>query len=740
MAKPVYSDPSVSLYARFLEQKRAINHSNGKEAPLEDISNILYPFQRQLVQWALRKGRSAIFADTGLGKTLMQLEWANLTEERTLIVAPLAVAIQTVQEAKRLGLEVTYARSQEQAESAQIVTTNYEMLSAFEASAFGAVVLDESSILKSIDGKTKDRLIAMFAETPYRLCCTATPAPNDIAEFANHAAFLGICTREELLAEFFVHDDDGWRLKGHAKEGFYRWLASWAMMLKHPQDIGFTQTGFVLPPLSIEPVWVNGNAQAIANASGRLFLTDLGGITGRSAARRTTISEKVAAASEIINASAEQWIVWCGLNEEGRTLEQSIKGAVNLEGSDSLDVKVDAIQRFIEGGIRVLVTKTKIAGFGLNLQHCHNMLFLGLNDSYESYYQAIRRCWRHKQANPVTVKIVMAEIERSILENVMRKEKQAEEVSRRMVESVAGYEMEALGLMTHAKNDYLESVVHGEDWTLYQGDCVERLQNLEASSIDFTVFSPPFLSLYVYSDSERDIGNNKAEHEFFRHFDYFLNGMLRVMKPGRNVACHVSQVPSTLVRDGVIGLKDFRGKTIEAFQRSGFIYHGEVVIDKDPQAQAIRTKSKGLLFVQLKKDSSWLRPALADYILVFRKPGENAVPIKPDISNNEWIEWARPIWYGIRESDTLNVAEARSDKDERHIAPLQLGTIERCIRLWSNKGETVLSPFAGIGSEGYQAIKLGRKFIGIELKEKYADVAVQNLQKAEFAKSQAYLL
>jgi DNA modification methylase len=235
------------------------------------------------------------------------------------------------------------------------------------------------------------------------------------------------------------------------------------------------------------------------------------------------------------------------------------------------------------------------------------------------------------------------------------------------------------------------------------------------------------------------MGNCATAEEFFAHFGFLQRELLRVTQPGRLSCCHVAQVPAMLARDGYIGMKDFRGQTIESFQAAGWIYHGEVCIDKDPQAQAIRTKSKGLLFVQMRKDSSWSRPAMADYVLFFRKPGDNPTPIQPDITKDQWIQWARPIWYGIRESDTLQVASARSDEDERHICPLQLGTIERCIRLWSNEGETVLSPFTGIGSEGYEAVRLGRRFIGFELKPQYAAVAARNLRQAEQEKTQGAL-
>jgi DNA modification methylase len=279
----------------------------------------------------------------------------------------------------------------------------------------------------------------------------------------------------------------------------------------------------------------------------------------------------------------------------------------------------------------------------------------------------------------------------------------------------------------------------GTDWMLVNGDCVEELSKLDADSVDLSIFSPPFQSLFVYTATERDIGNCATHEEFIEHLGYFIDGLLRVMKPGRLACCHIAQVTSTKATHGVIGLIDLRGAVTAAFVKAGFIYHGDVCIDKDPQAQAIRTHSKALLFVQLRKDSSWLRPALADYILVFRKPGDNAVPIHPDLTNNEWIEWARPIWYGIKETDTLNTAVAKENDDERHICPLQLGTIERCVRLWSNPGELVLSPFAGIGSEGYEAVRLGRRFVGVELKPSYAATAARNLRVAESLKQQGAL-
>lgn len=272
---------------------------------------------------------------------------------------------------------------------------------------------------------------------------------------------------------------------------------------------------------------------------------------------------------------------------------------------------------------------------------------------------------------------------------------------------------------------------HGKDWTLYNGDSVEVLPAIPSASVALSIYSPPFASLYVYSPSERDLGNSSSRGQFWDHFGYVIREVLRVTWPGRLTAVHVANIAKTISSNGVIGVEDFRGDTIRAYEAEGWVFHGEFAIQKNPQAAAIRTHAKGLLFVQLGKDSAAMRPTLLDFVLLFRKPGDNAVPVKPDVTNDEWIEWAHGVWLGIRESDTLNLAEGRDNADERHICALQLGVIERAIRLWSNRGEVVLTPFAGIGSEVYQAVKLGRKGVGIELKPRYFQAAVRNCQRAE---------
>jgi superfamily II DNA or RNA helicase len=450
-------------YADFLASKRAVVQPCGVDAPAEAITPYAKPHQRDLIRWSLRKGRAAVFADTGLGKTLVQLEWARLIGERVLILAPLAVARQTVAEGERFGISVTYARSQAEVGDG-ITITNYEMLHAFDPAAFGAVVLDESSILKNFEGKTRTALIRAFRDTPYRLACTATPAPNDIAEMANHAEFLGVMKREEMLATYFVkapkkvngkivEKQATWRLKGHAREPFYRWLASWAMSLKRPGDLGYPNDGYDLPPLDIVRVLVSTDW----TPPGQLFPTTLKGIGERVAVRRDTLADRVEAAAELILAEPDEpWIAWVGLNEEGAALAARIPGAELVEGSQPADEKVDRLTAFVRGDARVMVTKPSIAGLGLNLQRCARMVFVGLSDSYEAYYQAIRRCWRYGQRRPVRAFVVVSEPEEAIYVNVKRKQAEAETMTTELVRRVAAYELAEL----HGQAES-DTMIHG---------------------------------------------------------------------------------------------------------------------------------------------------------------------------------------------------------------------------------------------------------------------------------------
>lgn len=723
----------MTNYAEFLNAKKPRVEACGIEPG--PINPILFDWQADIVRWALRRGRAALFEDCGLGKSFQQVEWLRqMTDIRGLILAPLSVAQQTIQEAARLGVEIRFV--DEPVESSGLFVTNYQKLRKFADAIKGgwvdSIVLDESSILKSLDGKTRGLLLDLAPHVPHRLCCTATPAPNDLTELANHAEFLGAMSRAEMLATFFVHDSersgaDGWRLKGHAKEDFWRWVAQWAVYLRRPSDLGYEDGGFQLPALDIRSEMV----MADFVPDGQLFAGLTGGVQGRIKARRATLADRVRRAAEIINATGEQWIVWHALNAEGSELAAMLgPDCALIEGSTPDDRKVEMELKWRAGVTKALITKGSIFGWGLNWQHCHNVLYLGLGDSFEQWYQSVRRCWRFGQERPVNVVIVTSDAESEIVDNVQRKERQAEEMAQGIIDAMRGAQIENFRGKQERKGIYKLRTEKGSNWEMRLGDCVERIKEIETAAIGLSVFSPPFAKLYTYSASERDMGNCKDYDQFFKHFGFLIPELLRVTMPGRRCCVHAQDIALTKVNDGVIGIKDFsRDITIE-FERHGWIYDGRITIDKDPQAQAIRTKAKALMFTQKNKDSAWSRPAMADYILLFRKPGENPQPIKTDVSNDEWIKFARPIWYGIEESDTLNYQTARESADERHICPLQLGTIERCVRLWSNRGDLVLSPFAGIGSEGYVSLQHSRRFIGIELKESYFNQAVKNLQAA----------
>jgi len=755
-------EKEIMEYNQFIEGKHIKSQSRGIDVDQSEINAKLFPFQRDVTACALRKGRALLGLDTGLGKTYCQLEWARLVIKhgavnRVLIVAPLSVARQTVRMSHDIDVTVTYVRGQAEVEDSGIYITNYEMIDKFDASRFGGVVLDESSILKALDGKTRLTLTSMFHDTPFRLCCTATPAPNDETEIGNHAEFLGVMRNNEMLATFFVHankvEDDivqlgngktahvktkqagskgqEWRLRNYGRQEFYRWLSSWAMMIQKPSDLGYEDNGFILPALNISPIFCDVDYCP----EGQLFFTGLSGIQDRTKIRRETLGARVETAAWLVNESDEQWIVWCGLQSESDTMTESIEGAIEVKGADSSEDKAAMLEEFQDGKYRVLVTKPKIAGFGMNFQNSHNMVFVGLGDSWESYYQCIRREWRYGQTAPVNVYIVLSEIERQIFDNVMRKERAAQEMKDALISNIELYEKEELGMVKIELANYTEDIVTGEGWTAMLGDSCVRLKELAGDSIDMSVYSPPFADLYTYSASERDLGNSRNWDEFFEHYSFIIQELYRVHKPGCVTCVHTADIPALQMKDGYIGLRDFPGEVIKAYQAQGWIYHGWAVVTKNPQAQAIRTKAKALLFVQLKKDSSCSRPAILDRILFFKKPGDRDVPVTPvergEIDNERWIEWAGGIWTGISESNTLQYTTARAADDEKHICPLQLGTIERCIKLYSNPGELVLTPFMGIGSEVYQAIKFGRRGIGIELKESYFNIAVNNLRNVE---------
>lgn len=717
-------------YAEFLESKAIVEQPTGLDE-IPEINPMLYPFQRDIVAWALRRGRAAIWADCGLGKTPMQVEWAKHVPGDVLILAPLAVAQQTVREGEKFGVEVRYCREQSQVEPG-ITITNYEMLDRFDPAAFAGVVLDESSILKAYNGKTRTQIIESFAQTPFRLACTATPAPNDYMELGNHAEFVGAMKRMEMLSMFFVHDGgetQKWRLKGHAQSEYWKWVCSWAVMLRKPSDIGYEDGRFILPPMTIHEAVVKSEAAT----EGCLFAMQAQTLPERIQARRDTAEARCMHAAEIVNDSDDTWLLWCNLNSESEMLAKAIPDAVEVKGSDSLEFKSRALMDFAAGKIRVLVSKPSIAGFGMNFQVCSHMAFVGLSDSWEQYYQATRRCWRFGQDRDVHVHIITADREGAIVANIKRKEADADRMLSEMVTNMQDITQKNIKGTTRDSSEYKRDHESGKRWDLYLGDCVDVLRDQPADSLHYSVFSPPFASLYTYSNSDRDMGNCKDMGEFLGQFQYVIQELYRTIMPGRLVSVHCMDMPTSKQHHGVIGVQDFRGDIIRGFQREGWIFHSSVCIWKDPVTAMQRTKALGLLHKQIKKDSCMSRQGFPDYVVTFRKPGDN--PERVEHTNETfpvsvWQRYASPVWMDIDPSDTLQYRAAREHDDERHICPLQLGVIKRCIELWTNENDIVFSPFAGIGSEGHCAVEMQRRFIGAELKESYFRQAVRNLRAA----------
>jgi superfamily II DNA or RNA helicase len=425
-------------YEEFIKRKSAGGDVTGLDGH-GTIAGHLFDHQKDIVKWALSRGRAAVFADTGLGKTAIFLEWAThvAVRGRVLILAPLAVAEQIVREGSKFGTACKYLREDDG--STPIVVTNYDMLHAFDPSKFVGVVLDESSILKAYTGKIRTQIIESFAATPYRLACTATPAPNDHTELGNHAEFLGIKSRVEMLAEYFVHDGgetQKWRLKGHAQDVFWEWVSSWACVIRRPSDLGYSDDGFKLPPLRMHEHVIPVDHED-AKQIGMLFAPEARTLSDQRATRRMTMDARVKVAAELA-ACDDPVLVWCELNDEADAITKSIPDAVQVKGSDSPEDKVDRLLGFAEGRYRVLVTKASIAGFGMNWQHCARMVFAGVSHSYEQTYQAIRRCWRFGQQRPVDVYVIRAETEGAIVANLRRKEADAERMAESMAEQMRG--------------------------------------------------------------------------------------------------------------------------------------------------------------------------------------------------------------------------------------------------------------------------------------------------------------
>lgn len=717
-------------YKDFLERKQKTHIESGFELDESELNKNMFDFQKFIVKRALKAGKYAIFADCGLGKTLMQLEWAyqvtKATNKRVLILAPLVVVEQTKREALKFGIDIDY-----------VDADNYEQLENIDSYNYGGVVLDESSILKNFEGATKNLILEKFKYTQYKLACTATPSPNDPMELGNHSEFLDVMSRNEMLAMYFVHDGGEtakWRLKGHAVKLFYQFIGTWAIMLNKPQDIGFEMIGYDLPTLNlIEKQIITPNRD-----NGQLFNDAIISATNFNSELRLTKTERLNEVVNIINSRPdENFIIWVKQNEEGEMLRKLLPESIEVKGSDTNEWKKEKLLGFANNEFRILITKTKIASFGMNFQNCRNQIFASLDFSFEGLYQAIRRSYRFGQKNEVNIFLITTDTMANVKQAIDTKQKQFEimqdEMAKAINANLNGHLMSAGNFDTETEEN--------EWYKIKRGDCVQLIKQLPNESVGLSVFSPPFAELYTYSSHLEDMGNSKDYNEFLTQFGFLIKELYRVLISGRNVAVHCMDLPIQKGKEGFIGLRDFSGMILRAFEEAGFIYASRVTIWKDPVVEMQRTKALGLLHKQIKKDSTMSRVGIPDYVMIFRKDGERNNPVtNTDLPVDLWQKYASPVWMDIDYGNTLQgYRDGRDGNDEKHICPLQLDTIERLIHLYSNKGDTVFTPFMGIGSEVFQAVKMNRKGVGFELKESYYDLAKKNLLHAIEEKKQVSL-
>jgi superfamily II DNA or RNA helicase len=712
----------------------------------------LHEYQRFAAAFAAARRRAALFLECGLGKTSIALAWIRAVAgaKPSMISAPLAACHEFLNERDKFfsGMDVRIVATADvdawlKSPQGVALVTHHAFVRRRNLAGLQCFVLDESSILKSGDGAIASNLKASAAAMPNRLALSATPAPNDPTEYAAHTTFLGYMrTDAEFNARFFVRDGKFWRLKAHAADDIIDYLSSFALWMRTPESYGMPCSALPADDYSLEMVDIGGSEVDVPRD---LFGVPLAGATmsKRAELRRALYSDDDRMDAVIELARRGPSIVWATLNKHADALEKAIEASgvrvAQIAGKTSEDERVRIVRAFQAGDLDCIVSKPKVIGHGVNMQRASVMVFAAYDESYEAHHQAIRRAHRQGREGRLAVFMVRSTDERRVVASLRAKREEwasmADMMESKFSAAVAD-DVEAF------RNNRAMRVVesgrermHAEqsDWyTLANDDCIAHMRDeMKPESMDLAVFSPPFSSLFTYSSEREDMGNcsEQGDAEFSIHFAHFADQLLRVMRPGRVVCLHLAQIIAVRNRHGRKGIRDFRGMVIDRMEASGFHFYGEFVIPKNPQAVAIRTKSERLQFSQFKRDSLESSPALNDYVLEFRRPGKQAVQVKNDVSNEEWISWASGVWSDIRETDVIHGWQAgRTEEDEKHICPLQLEVIRRCVRLWSNPGEVVFTPFLGIGSEVYVAIEQGRKGYGVELKPEYFRQAVRNAE------------
>lgn len=763
-------------YKEFVEKGKSNGISNFE---VKDLSDFLFDYQKFIINISLKRKRYACFADCGLGKTAIFLEIIrqlkpSLNGQKILIISPLMIIEQTMDEEEKWYNERTIENLHDKdiqnwliSNDGQVGIINYDLFKneVDLTKNIKCVILDESSILKNATGIIRTNIIRATKGIEYKFCYTATPAPNDREEYANHALFLEqVRSYQEFFAKYFVNKDNGWILKAHAKEAFYRHLASFSVFLRHPKNYGFADVTkkLITPEIKELNVELTREQQNLLN----IFQQNLtnGNVidnTPKTFEQRNKFSQiskgflleegkriqkvdtnKIKIIEELIESHPKsQVIIWTVYNEEGDLIEAKLKdkhNIRNISGSMNKQKRYEIIKQFKNGEIQILISKPRLIGFGLNFQNCNIQIFSGLNDSYEQFYQSIKRSHRFGATEQLKVYIPVTEPERVILKNVLQKKEMFEKDAihqeklwmKWLKNEIEIFCPNTKILLEESESKMLESILK-EDYEIYNGDSIVKLKDFPDNHFHFSVFSPPFSSLFTYSNHDADMGNcDDNDNEFALHFKFFLKELFRTLKKGRIVCMHLSQLSTFKGREGYVGVKDFRGLIIKLCEGAGFRFFGEWTIQKNPQMQAIKEKVRSLSFAQLESDRLGSRPGFNDIILILKKPGQSDVKVlSKEVTRDEWIEWASGVWTGIRESDTLNIRGTKSKEDVKHVCPMNLEVIDRCIRMYSNPGEMVLSPFMGIGSEGVGALSKNRKFTGIELKKEYFQKSHDNLEQ-----------
>jgi len=726
-------------YIEFLETKQKKTIESGFDVKESELNPMLKPFQKYILIRALKLGKFALFSDTGTGKTFMQLEFARMVSEKTnkpvLILAPLAVSGQTIREGEKFGIEVIKWDGKN---INPIQISNYEQLKNIDCSVFSGIVLDESSILKNYNGTTKQMIIDNFKNTPFKLPCTACGSPNDDLELGNHAEFLNVMSSQDMRAIFFTTEKsrtegNKYRLKKHGIADFFAWVNSWSIMISKPSDLGFNDEGYNLPKLNTIERSVDVDMTDFEN--GALFKNTAVSATVFNKELKLTANERMQEVAKIVNEEkpTETFLIWVNRDIEADMLRKLIPEAIEVRGSDKIEDKESRLLGFANNEFRVLITKKKIAQYGLNFQYVRNpnMIFASLDFSFEGIYQALRRMYRFGQTKQVNAYIITIATMENVKKAIDEKEYKFNRMRTNMIAEMnnnRSYEIKDIDRVEF-KADYYQVV---------KGDSTTLIDEIENDSIDFSFFSPPFSNMYVFSDAPQDLSNCTNYDDFIKHFEFLIPKLYRIMKSGRMVAMHVMQTTTLKGADGYYSIVDFRGDLIRLFQKHGFYFHAETTIRKDPQLAAVRTKNHQLMWGTTKKNSLISRPGLADYIIVMRKGKDVDIEEKVNrgIPFDAWCKYAEPIWDDINESDTLKYRDAKDSKDEKHITATQLEPIKRLMMMYTNPGDTCYTPYSGSGTELYQFLKYDCKAIAHELKESYFNQSVKNAKIAMVEKTQ----